>query len=274
MEKKQTIGRAWRHGQKEQVFVFEIIAPGTCDETISGLASSKAVLGDYFLSGVPIGKFFDTGDSDPEDELPLFTEEELQKQAKKNGTKVRGRTSKGAKDAEAGEIQTEDAVPAERSVAKPGPSRPTKRKAADTDTLKGSKPSNGDGTGKAAPRKRMPKTLKSSEPADVVAAQAETPKAGDEPKEPDAATTVDVEMSLAPASSPAAEQASVTAESSVSTSNAIPTLLDPAPEAPVPLQATSASVDVPEEMQKGKQRAEPAPSAGELRRANVDPCQK
>jgi SNF2 family DNA or RNA helicase len=38
MEKKQTIGRTWRDGQKEQVFVFEIIAPGTCDEMSGGLA--------------------------------------------------------------------------------------------------------------------------------------------------------------------------------------------------------------------------------------------
>ncbi|KAG9088289.1 hypothetical protein FRC06_002112 [Ceratobasidium sp. 370] len=49
-ELKQIIGRPWRRGQPDQVIVYRLIAAGTADETLLGIANGKELMSEHLIT--------------------------------------------------------------------------------------------------------------------------------------------------------------------------------------------------------------------------------
>lgn len=284
-EEMQTIGRLWRDGQLEDVFVHHVLSPGTADELINGLAHSKLVMGGWFTGGLPLEVIFDSENEDSEDEAELLTEADHKKVAKRTRKKPCARALKATQQVEAIQSPAEEVT--QTSTVVSGPSSRKRKLPEEVDPAPKPGSSHGDRKGKAAPRTLESKKQKTSQGADLAdvpaalgdvpaapvnvpvvpldalaATQKPRPRPRPKPKVSEPAVRCDVESSSATTSKPIIQSSSSSGKGpSATAAHTIPTLLR---KAHVPPEASPRLDGSVQETGKGKQRVDLAPGAGEF----------
>lgn len=216
------------------------------------------------MKGQLASDVFDSTDSDSQDETPLQTEEEQNKDARRARTKVRSRTLKGANDVQATQSQVENTAQVSKGDPGPGTSSRKRKASKEVGPAPEYESSHGDRQAKSTQRAPQSKKRKTSKSADAVDIQAKAPGPGPTTKKPEA-DGCEVEMPSFAASQPIGEQISSMQGSlgSIATTIAAPPRGNR--EVPVLPVDVPGLTGAPKEAGKGKQRADLVPCAGESR---------